>query len=412
MELPPPGQFDYSQQRRTFRLELLRSVPQGLIATAFMTFVIFIAIREFNLPSWQKGAILGSSSIGLLLSLFVVQLIRRIGCPVNYMAGSLWSLSSIGFLVAAFSAGEAWIYVAGVCSAFIALGAGLPLMAQIYRKHYADHSRGRLFSVSSLTRTMVVAAAGWAFGIWLQHGSYQGLFVVYAVSCVVMAGCVFAMAPVRLRASNRIRWFDAMRHVRTDRPFRKLLVAWMYLGFGNLIAMALFVEFIVNPRYGFGLAADRSGLITSTIPMIVVMATVIPWGAIFDRLPFYSVRAIVNLVFVAGILTYYLGNCVAALIIGMALHGIARSGGEILWSLWTTRFADGERVAEYQSVHSFMTGIRGVLAPFIAFAVVESAGPVAVAWISCALMIYSTFMILPEVIAEWRDKAGARSRDH
>ena len=131
----------------------------------------------------------------------------------------------------------------------------------------------------------------------------------------------------------------------------------------------LFVEFIVNPKYGIALSADRSGLITSTIPMIAAMVTVVPWGAIFDRLPFYSLRALVNLVFIAGILIYYLGSGVAALIIGITLHGIARSGGEILWSLWTTRFADGERVAEYQSVHSFMTGIRGLLSPFIAFGV-------------------------------------------
>ncbi len=408
MESPAPGQFDFSQQRRTFRLELVRSVPTGLITTAFMTFAIFIAIREFNLPSWQKSAIIGSSSIGLLMSLFVVQLIRRLGWPVNRMAGSLWALSSIGFLMAAFSTGRPWLYVSGVCFAFIALGAGMPLMAQIYRKHYTDKSRGRLFSISSLLRTAVVALAGWSFGIWLQNGAYQGLFVIYAVSSLVAAGCVFAMAPVRLRASNRIRWFDAMRHVRLDAPFRKLLVAWMYLGFGNLIAIALFVEFIVNPKYGIALSADRSGLVTSTIPMIAAMVTVVPWGSVFDRLPFYSMRALVNLVFIAGILIYYLGynlgGGMAALVIGITLHGIARSGGEILWSLWTTRFADGERVAEYQSVHSFMTGIRGLLSPFLAFGVVAIAGPVTVAWVSCALMLYATLMILPEMIQEWRKK--------
>lgn len=402
MEMSAPGQFDFSQQRRTFRLELLRSVPQGLVTTAFMTFAVFIAIRDFNLPSWMKGAILGSSSVGLLLSLFVVQLIRRSGCSVNQMAGGLWALSSLGFFAAAFSAGQAWLYVSGTCAAFIGLGSSLPLMAQIYRKHYSDHSRGRLFSLSSLMRTTVVAGAGWAFGLWLEGGSCQGLFLVYGLSCVVMAVCVMAMAPVRLRASNRILWFDAFRHAGSDRAFRKLLVAWMFLGFGNLIAMALFVEFIGNPRYGYGLDADDSGLITSTIPMVAAMLTVVPWGSVFDRLPFYSVRALVNLVFIASILVYFLGGSLLALIIGMAMHGIARSGGEILWALWTTRFADSERVAEYQSVHSFLTGVRGVLSPFIAFAVVESAGPVSVAWISAALMGYSTLMILPEMRAEWR----------
>jgi len=404
-----PGQFDHSQQRRTFRLELLRSVPQGMMATAFATFAIFVAIRVYDLPSWMKGAILGSSSIGLLLSLFVVQLTRRIGWPVNRIAAILWSSASGGFVLAAFAGSSGTLYFIGVCSAFLALGSGLPLMSQIYQKHYADENRGRLFSLSSLTRTCVAALAGWGFGLWAEREGYQLLLVVYAFSCLAMSACVISMAPVRLRASNRILWFDAFRHVGADKAFRKLLVVWMVLGIGNLVTAALFVEYIVNPRYGFALAADKSGLITSTIPMLAAMVTVVPWGWVFDRMPFYQVRALVNLFFVAGILTYYLGGSLLTLGIGIALYGVAGSGGEILWALWTSRFASGDRVAEYQSVHSFLTGVRGVVAPLVAFTVVESLGPASVAWISACLMLLSTWMILPEVLAEFRGKLPVTS---
>ena len=407
MQQPGPGQFDFSQQRRTFRLELLRSVPQGLIFTAFATFSIYIAIREFDLSPLMKGAILGSSSVGLLLSLFVVQLIRRLGWSVNRMAASLWSSASLGFLLAAFAAGSGWIYFTGVCFSMVALGSGLPLMAQIYRKHYADESRGRLFSGSSLSRSLIAAVAGWGFGMWMEDGgSYCLLFIVYALGCLWMSGCVLAMAPVLLRASKRIQWFDAFRHAGEDRAFRKLLVVWMVLGLGNLISSALFVEYICNPEYGFALPADQSGLITSTIPMVAAMVAVLPWGWIFDRLPFYQVRALVNLFFIAGVLFYFLGDSVLWLCIGIAMHGIARSGGEILWSLWTMRFAESERVAEYQSVHSFLTGVRGVMAPLIAFGVVGILGPVSVAWISAGLMGLSTLMIWPELLREWR-RAGS-----
>jgi len=405
MESPAPGQFDFSQQRRTFRLEVLRSVPEGLLTTAFTTFAVYIAIRFLHLPPWMKGLMLGSGSVGLLLSLFVVQIVRRIGWPVNRMAALLWLMAAVGFVVASLSDGRQWVYFGGVCLAAISFGAGSPLMSQIYRKHYEGHNRGRLFSWSSLVRTFVAAAAGWGFGLWAEGGSVQLLFFVYALSCVGMVVCVLAMAPVRLRASNRIQWFEAFQHAAADKPFRKLLVVWMVFGFGNLISLALFVEFIGNPRYGFALAADQSGLITSTIPMLVMMLTVVPWGWIFDRLPFYHVRAVVNLIFVVGILVYYLGGSMIALMVGIAIHGIARSGGEVLWSLWTTRFADSERLIEYQSVHTFLTGVRGVLAPLAAFWVVGWLGPVSVAWISSALMLGSTLIILPEILAERRGRA-------
>lgn len=402
MTLPPPGQFDFSQQRRTFRLEFLRSFPQGFVETAMATFAVFVAIRIFDLPSWMKSAIIASGSFGLLLSLFVVQLIRRRGWTVNNTAAGFWCLSAVGFAVAAM--GDGRLYFAGICFAFVCLAAASPLMAQIYRKHYTDERRGRLFSFTSLSRACTVALGGWLLGLWVESQGFRPLFFTYAGGTLLMAACVRAMAPVRLRATNRIRWFDAFSHVRGNRPFAKLLVVWMLIGLGNLISWALFVEFIGNPAYGFGFDAERSGFITSTVPMLAFIVTVVPWGTIFDKLPFYRVRAMVNLFFIAGILIYYLGGSMLTLCLGIALHGIARSGGQILWMLWTTRFADAERVSEYQSVHSFLTGVRGVLAPFIAYACLQHLGPVAVAIIASVLLLGGTLIITPEIRAEFQKK--------
>ena len=217
-----------------------------------------------------------------------------------------------------------------------------------------------------------------------------------------MAVCVLGMAPVVLRPSVRLEWFDAFRHVAEDRPFRKLLIVWMLLGFGNLLGWALFVEYISNPRYGFDFDAERVGMVTSTVPMLAFIVCVIPWGMVFDRLPFYRVRALVNVFFLAGILFYFLSSSLVGLCIGIGLHGIARSGGNILWNLWVTRFAEGDRVVEYMSVHSFLTGLRGVLAPVIAFTAAEHLGPTWVAWVSAALITVGTVMIFPEIRAEGR----------
>ena len=136
--------------------------------------------------------------------------------------------------------------------------------------------------------------------------------------------------------------------------------------------------------------------------MIAFIACVVPWGSIFDRMPFYRVRTLVNLFFLAGMLVYYLGGSFTALCIGIALHGIARSGGNILWTLWTTRFAPADRVMEYQSVHSFLTGLRGVVAPLIAFTLAETLGLTPVALLAAALIIAGTLVIGPEIVAEFR----------
>jgi hypothetical protein len=391
---------DYSQQPRTFKLELARSLPQGFVETAFSTFAVFIAIRYFDLSAWKKGTIIASGSAGLLLSLFIVQFIRRHGFSVNKVAAVLWCISAAAFVVAGYSQDNASTFFSGTCMAYLSLASASPLMAQIYRKHYSDEKRGHLFSLAALTRACVAALFGWLGGLWLERHGFSPLYFGYATGCLLMALCVVSMAPVHLRKSNRIEWFNAFSHVGENPAFKKLLIVWMLLGLGNLIGWSLFVEYIGNPRYGYGFGADEVGLITSTIPMLAFIVCVVPWGSIFDRMPFYRVRATVNLFFLAGILIYYLGGNMLGLCIGIALHGVARAGGNIIWSLWTTRFAPADKVIEYQSVHSFLTGVRGVFAPLIAFTAANYLGPAWVAWASAILILAATLMTWPELKAE------------
>jgi hypothetical protein len=399
MSTPVPGQEDFDQQGRTFRLEVLRAVPAGFIDTAATTFAIFFAIQVFDMHWAVKAAMLSAGSLGLLCSLFIVQIARRLGRPVNTLAALIWLLSFVGFAIAAMAKDDATLYFAGCFIAFTFLGMSSPLTSQIYRKHYSSHSRGRLFSKTAMMRASAAGLIAWLVGIWLNSrgNDFSALFWGYAVACLVMAGCMLIVAPVVLRKTLRLQWFDAFRHVSNDAPFRKLLTVWMVFGMGNLISFALFVEYISNPVYGYGYEAKNVGIITGTVPMAAFIVFVVPWGTIFDRLPFYSVRALVNVFFILGILIYFLGNGFMALCIGIGFHGVARAGGNILWTLWVTKFADSDKVVEYMSVHTFLTGVRGILAPFIAFKLLEQQGGAIIGMIGAGLIIFATFMILPSV---------------
>jgi len=393
---------DIGQQRRTFLLEMLRSVPQGFLETSGTTFAMYVAIRIYDVPVSMKMTIAAAASVGLLLSLFTVQIVRRVGCSVNMASVVVWTGAAAGFATAAMSGSSALIYVIGVCTAALLLMVGMPLMSQIYRKHYPNKVRGKLFSLANMVKAIVTGAAGLGIGIWLtrQGSHFHGLFWFYSGSCIVMAVCVLLMARVQLRRTNALKLFDAFGHVSRDAVFRKLLISWMMLGLGNLLCFALFVEFITNPEYGFTLDAKRVGMITSTIPMLAVIVCVVPWGMVFDRLPFYRVRVMVNFFFLAGMLIYYLGGSYLTLCIGMVFHGIGRSGGNVLWSLWVTRFAAEDDVGEYMSVHTCFTGFRGTMAPVIAFSVAGSMGPGVVAIAGGSLVIISSLMLIPEMRAE------------
>ena len=118
MSTPVPGQEDFDQQGRTFRLEVLRAVPAGFIDTAATTFAIFFAIQVFDMHWAVKAAMLSAGSMGLLCSLFIVQIARRLGRPVNALAAFIWLLSFIGFAIAAMAGDDARLYFAGCFIAF------------------------------------------------------------------------------------------------------------------------------------------------------------------------------------------------------------------------------------------------------------------------------------------------------
>lgn len=401
---------DIEQQRRTFVLDLIRSIPQGIIETLGLTFAMYVAIRIFDAPVWMKVAIASSAGVGLLLSLFTVQIVRRLGCSVNIASVTVSCLAAVGFFISAMAGESLSLYVVGVCLATVMLMTRAPLISQIYRKHYANDTRGRLFSIAGVVRGLATGITGVIVGAWLAgHGSdYHGLFWLYGFCCIAMAVCVQLMAKVTLGKAQNIRLFDAFRHVSEDKAFKKLLITWMILGFGNLLCYALLVEFITNPVYGFTFDAKKVAWITTTIPMIVYLLCIIPWGMVFDKLPFYRLRVLVNLFFLSGALTYFLGGNYLSLCLGMALYGVGRAGGNILWNLWVTKFANEENVGEYMSVHSFLTGIRSTLAPVISFAVVGLVGASTIAIIGASLMALSSLMLLPELIEE----AKVRRKSH
>lgn len=393
MPLIPPE----NPARRTFLLDNLRAIPGGCVETLSMTFVVLIAVRVFHAGPWEKATLVAASSFGLLLSLFPVQLVRRTGWSVNSVTAALWGVAGMGLIAAGAGGRNSLIFLLTTVVALICLTLSVPLMSQIYRKHYPNESRGRLFASTGMFRKLAALITAAFFGKLLEENldNFRWLLGAYGIGCFAMALCVMAMQKTHLQQANQVRLFGAFDHARRDRVFRSLLTSWMVLGMGNLLCFSLFVEYISNPEYGYELEEFTIAFITGTLPETVFLCFVVMWGIVFDRVNFILVRLILNAFFLVGILVYFLGTGVWALAIGIGLHSVARAGGNVAWSLWVTKFAKGDNVAEYMSVHTFLCGVRGVIAPFAAFPLIAAFGPKLIGVLGAGLIFVASLMLWP-----------------
>lgn len=373
-----------------FRNEMWRSVPAGILDTAYNTFGMIVAVKVFAAGEGAKALFLSSPRAGMIAAIFVVPLLLRFRSTVAQTAALTQMAGGVAFGVsAAFPQSEAW-FIAGISLGFILFSLQIPLMTQLYRANYPPHMRGRLFAIASITRAFGAAlfsyAGGWLLG-W-RIGAYPWLLWTFALMAFASGLLTYGLpaTPWEVPESEDRGLWRSWKWVGRDHDFRTLLISWMLMGLGNLIAAALFVEYLANPAHGIGLGADEVAWLTGVVPLVFRLASSYHWGVLFDRAPFFVVRITLNLITAVSILFFYLGHNAWWWGAGMALTGLSLAGGNVAWALFVTKLAPEHAVAEYMSVHTFLTGIRGVAAPFLAYAMVAWWSFATMAWI-CALLV-------------------------
>ncbi len=394
-----------SRTRTTYRHELWRSTAAGIIETAGTTFLLTIAVKEFAAGSVAKGVVAGAGSLGLLLSPLSVWFAKAAGLPPSVAASRILVAGAMAFLAAAAVPGV-WAFVLGSVLGMACSAAVIPLLTQMYQDNYPERERGRLFSRTVMVRIAMAVVfsklAGDALDGHIER--YRWLLAVFGGALALASFCL-SRCPTRPMADDGgAHPFRAMRFVREDALFRRTLICWMLMGFANLMMLPLRVEYLANPKYGQAVSVGMIALLTGVIPNLARLALSPVWGHLFDRMNFFALRVTLNVGFAIGIFTFFTSQTMAGMILGAVIFGISNAGGDVAWSLWVTKFAPPGRVADYMSVHTFLTGVRGVLAPLAAFHFAATWSLGAMAVFSAALIVMATLLLLPEI------KWGRKSR--
>ena len=387
------------RERLTFRLERRRSVGMGVLETAGATFLILIAERWFNGGPGMKSMLQASSSVGLLLTPLVLSWASRRAGGAGRAASVLFVFAALAVLLGTLAMQNMpAVFVAGCLFGFMCVAGATPLFASIYEKNYRADRRGDLFSRNVVVRILASVAFAWAGGWLLQDdiSRWRWILVAYAAALLVASDCLRRCPDVPVVTSEGTHPLRAFAHVKSDRVFRWTLVSWMLMGFANLAMLALRVEYLAADKYGLRLEATTVALLTSIVPNAARLMFTRVWGRLFDRVNFFTLRIVLNTGIMLGILSFFTGAGVAGLYTGAVLFGISIAGADVAWSLWVTKVAPAGLASEYMTVHTFLTGVRGVIAPFAAFYMAEHFGIGVTAIGMAALIVLASLLLVRE----------------
>jgi len=387
---------NYTEQ--TFFYERWRAISSGVLETAGNTFLLLIAVRWFHAGALAKALVAGSGSVGLVLTPLIVSRVEAFGWPTSKAASRIAAAGAASFLVMTLFP-VLPVFVIGSVVAMAASSAAIPLVTQMYQENYPESKRGRLFSRTIMIRIGMAAlfskVAGDVLSVRIEY--FLWLLLVFAAAFGFASFCLARCPSNPLKASGGKHPFRALRFVRTDRLFRQTLICWMLMGFANLMMNPLRVEYLANPKYTLTLTVSAIALFTGVIPNLVRLVLSPVWGWLFDHMNFFVLRITLNLGFALGILAFFTSHSPAGLVMGAVIYGISNAGGDVAWSLWVTKFAPPERVADYMAVHTFFTGVRGVIAPIVAFQLALELPMAVLGFISSTLIVSATLLLIPEI---------------
>lgn len=368
----------------------------GVFNSLAQTGVMLIAISAFSASDALKSLLSASPHLGQFAALFLTAAFASTAIRPSILAGSLGILAATMLFLAS-STDSASGFALTVTLAMMMIPLRMPFIAAIHERNYPVLRRGRRFSTGMILMLAVALGFDLLTGRLLDQNIEQYRVLMRVASGAIFAGSLALMfVPSRAAPLASARNpFRNLRVLKTDQLFRRLIAAWFVMGFANLITVPLRVVYLAEPERGLGLSPFVVMIIGGVLPQATRLIFSPIWANLFDRMNIVRIRIILTSLLGFGIFLFFATRSVPMIIVGQLVLNVAFAGGPILWNLWVTRIAPPRQTSIYMSIHTFMTGIRGSIAPAVGFLAISGISFRLVGGISFLLILLSVLMLMP-----------------
>lgn len=357
---------------------------------------LVIVLRMFRAPIWIKSLIFASGFMGNFLTPLTQSLVaRQKRYKTMDFSTAYWFI--VSFLVFASTFATSVVSFSILISfAIIFSKQPIPLMEDVYGQNYSPQERGGRLAITLnllLLSTIVFGQVGGKLmDLNLQNYKLVLLFVSLAAMGTALS---FSKIPSRiLPAEGGKSMASSVKIIFTDKQFGMALLWWSLSGLGIQIMGPLRTEYLVDSTNGIGASNAFTVLISITIPMGFRILSTFVCGQIFHRFNFIAIKLVVNLFLMASVLLFFNTKIKFLVALASACSGIARGGGEIIWCLWVTKIVPKEKFSLYMSLNVAVTGLRGMLSPFIGYGIRQHLSLAQMSYFSATLVLISSFGFL------------------
>jgi hypothetical protein len=272
-----------------------------------------------------------------------------------------------------------------------------PFLLGVYEENYLPEKRGRLYSTALLFLVAVSIMSSYGFGRMLKAdiGHYKIALIAAGVAGVISTAVILKMpsAGRTVRAArNPLKHFALIYR----KPvFGYMLLVWFIFGFANLWTKPLKVVYLAEAERGLNLSPMAVMVILGIVPEATRLIFTRPWARLFDRMNFIAMRILLNAFLAVGVLIFFISTNPFIIGLGSFCQGLGFAGGTVAWNLWVTRVAPKGESHIYMSIHTFFTGFRGVLGPYIGFLFIYAFPIRAIGMVSFGIILVSIAMMVP-----------------
>ena len=401
--------------RRNYLIEVRHMLLWGMFAGMFEGSVSSIVVaKTFNAGPWLITIVMATPMFANLLGLVWGQVAtgRRKRPLFMALAGATTLVIGSVALAPANEIGG-WVFAGQVALARVLLSGCMTVRSGLWKCNYPVARRGRIAARLQLVRFSLAIATVTAASILFDLSPMTYVYA-YPAAALIGAAAVLTLQRMHVRgekaelaAMNRSRAAKdelsprgllgplrgAIDIIREDRDFRRYLLAMALLGSANIMVMPI-MTIIVTKQ--LRLSYYYSGNILEILPRLLMMGSLMLWAGLFDSVGVVRFRvrngfAWCGSAFFGGLAALVIvldpdfdslaafTGAVSFVALSRLCEGLGKGGGAIAWNLGHLHFAKSAKAELYMGTHVFLTGLRGLVMPFLGTFLYLRYGPVAFA---------------------------------